>query len=69
MPAPQALNRTPSVYVRESRACPRCDSPHFADLPAVASESTFDWHECRECSYLWAMPRALTMQAVTAGCR
>jgi hypothetical protein len=41
------------------RACPRCDQPHLRAL-AVNTSEVFAWHECEDCSYLWAVPQGWT---------
>ena len=59
MLASQPYTRTPALFVGLDRGCPRCDGILVRDLPVVAVGSTFDWHECQECGYLWAIPQAL----------
>jgi hypothetical protein len=41
----------------ERIVCPRCESLRTKQMPRVAKESVFDWRECEDCNYLWAIPR------------
>ena len=64
-----SIRSRPSLFVRVSRACPRCDSPQVRGLPRVAADSEFDWHECEACEHLWALPRQWPQLETTGGCR
>ena len=62
MTAPSTDQPRPSLFVRMRGACPRCDSRDVRHLPGVAG-SAFDWHECGDCSYLWALPEEMGARA------
>ena len=49
----------PTLLNHPTRACPRCDRRRLRALPINAFGS-FAWHECEDCSYLWAVPQGWT---------
>ena len=51
--------RLPTLLTTPTRACPRCDSNRVLAIAAVV-DNAFDWRECEECAYLWAIPRGWT---------
>ncbi len=55
---PRAL-LVPTLLNRPATACPRCDAPRIAVLDA---DTAFDWRECKDCGYLWALPHGWTPQ-------
>ena len=62
---PQPLITTrPSVVVRWSRACPRCDGEEMRALPPTCVESELVWHECQDCGHLWALPHAVGRRGI-----
>jgi hypothetical protein len=46
----------PTLLNHPTRACPRCDRRRLRAL-AVNAFGAFAWHECEDCSYLWAVPQ------------
>ena len=50
---------TPTLLANSLSACPRCASAHVVAL-AIQIDSTFKWHECSDCDYLWALPNGWT---------
>lgn len=46
---------TPTLLIRPTTACPRCDDTRVVKL-AHDIDGAFAWHECADCSYLWATP-------------
>ena len=49
----------PTLLNHPTRACPRCDRRRLRAL-AVNAFGAFAWHECEDCSYLWAVPQGWT---------
>lgn len=49
----------PTLLNHPTRACPRCDRRRLRALP-VNAFGAFAWHECEDCSYLWAVPHGWT---------
>ena len=49
----------PTLLNHPTRRCPRCDRPRLRAL-AVNAFGAFAWHECEDCSYLWAVPHGWT---------
>ena len=49
----------PTLMNHPLHACPRCDRRRLRAL-AVNEFGAFAWHECEDCSYLWAVPQGWT---------
>ncbi len=49
----------PTLLNHPTRACPRCDRRRLRALP-VNAFGDFAWHECEDCTYLWAVPHGWT---------
>lgn len=49
----------PPLVIRSAAACPRCNGEDIRTV-GIDAESTFEWRACRECSFLWGLPRGWT---------
>ena len=47
----------PLIFLHAISTCPRCGAPRVLAL-AIDRQSTVEWHECDDCRYLWAVPKA-----------
>jgi hypothetical protein len=69
MRALSPISTRPSVVVRWSRGCPRCDGEEIGALPPLCVDSELVWHECQDCGHLWALPHALGSRDIAEGAR
>lgn len=58
-----SLTILPSLFVRPTTACPRCNDQQIAAL-STNSRNAFTWRECNACGYLWALPLDWTSSPV-----
>jgi hypothetical protein len=50
----------PTLVVRSSTSCPRCDGGHIRGI-GIDAESAFEWRQCTGCSFLWGLPHGWTL--------
>jgi len=55
-PVPALPFPAPTLYIRPTVACPRCDGRQVLQLEGTHS-NPYHWHECEDCKHLWALPR------------
>jgi hypothetical protein len=52
----------PTLLNQPTAACPRCNGRRLLQLVAHP-DSEFEWRECEDCRYLWAIPHGWTPHA------
>jgi hypothetical protein len=57
------LTHRPRLSVRLRPGCPLCDGLHVSGSPPASVHREYDWYECDDCDYRWALPHIPTRPA------